>query len=106
MTLVPRERTQDSPGAGSSSGPLRLTRGPCASLPPDLVEDPKVAHTVPSTYKYYVIMYMHTRAMSTQERVPITALPDLALQPGKPRGQCLSIKLPRANLDHQDLHDQ
>jgi len=51
VTLVPRERTQDSPGAGSSSGPLRLTLGPCASLPLDLVEDPKVAHIVPSTYE-------------------------------------------------------
>ena len=43
VTIFPRERTQYSPGTGSSSGPLRLSLGPCASLSPDLIEDPKVA---------------------------------------------------------------
>jgi len=38
LRLAPRERSQDTPGAGSSSGPVRVTPrlapGPCASLPP------------------------------------------------------------------------
>ena len=67
-----------------------------------------VVRIVSSTYEGYVIMYTHTRTMSAQERetLPITALPDFDLQPGKPRYQCLSIKIPRINLDHQDLLDQ
>ena len=101
VTLVPRERTQDIPGTGSSSGPLRLTPGPCACLPPDLTDDPKVARIVPSTDKGHVFMYTNTRIMSIQERgnLPITAFPDFDLQPGKPSNECLSIKLPRTNLD-------
>ena len=108
LRLVPRERTQFSLGAASSSGPVRLTLGPCASLPPDLTEDPKVARIVCSTYKGHVIMYTNTNIMPIQEsgHIPITALPDFDLQPGKPSDECLSIKLPRTNLDHQDLLDQ
>ena len=38
---VPRERRQDTHGtASSSSGLVRLTPGPGASLPQDLAEDP------------------------------------------------------------------
>jgi len=44
-----RSRTQDSLGTVSGSGPLRLALGPCASLPPDLMEDPTVARIVSST---------------------------------------------------------
>ena len=50
INLVPRERTQDSPGASASTIPVRLSPGPCATLPPDVTEDPKVARLVPSTY--------------------------------------------------------
>ena len=41
-------------------------------------------------------MYTHTRTMSSQERetLPINTLPDFDLQPGKPTGQRISIKLP------------
>ena len=38
--------------------------------------------------------------------LPTTALPDFDLQPGKPRNECLCIKLPRTNSDQQDLLDQ
>jgi hypothetical protein len=46
--------------------------------------------------------------MSIQElgHLPITALPDFDIQPGKPSNECISIKLPRTNLDQQDLIDQ
>ena len=44
---IPRERTQYTPGASSSSAPVRLTLGPCASLSFDLTEDPKVARIAP-----------------------------------------------------------
>ena len=54
LRIVPRERTQDSLGVGLSSSPVRLTQrlapGPCASLTPDLTDDPKAAQIVPSTY--------------------------------------------------------
>ena len=84
LNLVPHERTQESPGAASSSGPVRLTLGPCASLPHDLTEDPKVARIVPSTFKWHVVMYTNTKVMSIAERgnLPSTALPDFDLQPG------------------------
>ena len=39
-------------------------------------------------------------------QVPITALPEFDLQLGKPSCQCLFIKRPRTNLDHQDLIDK
>jgi len=108
VTLVPRERTQVSPGTGSSARPLRLTLGPCASLPPDLMEDPMVARLVSSADKGYVIMYTRAKTMSIPEceTLPITTLPDFDIKPGKPRDKCLSIKLPRTNLDHQDLLDK
>ena len=53
-------------------------------------------------------MYTNTKTMSLQERgdIPITALQYVYLHPGKPRNECLSTKLPRANLDQQDLLDQ
>ena len=52
-------------------------------------------------------MYTNTKTMSLQERgdLPTTALPDFDLQPGKPRNECLSIRLPRCNLDQQDRLD-
>ena len=66
IKLVPRERTQDSPGAGSSSGPARLSLGPCVTLPPDLTEDPKVAQIVPSTYTRHVVMDTNTKSHAHQ----------------------------------------
>ena len=66
LNLVPRERTHEASGVGSSSGPVRLTPGPCASLPLDLAEDPLVAKIVPSVYNGHVIMYTNTKVMSTQ----------------------------------------
>ena len=46
--------------------------------------------------------------MFLQERghIPITALPDFDIQPGKPSDERLSIKLPRTNFDQQYLIDQ
>ena len=91
LRLVLRERTQDTPGAGSSSGPVRLTPllppGPCASLPPDLTDDPKVAQIVPSTYTGHVVMYTNNKVMTIKERenLPRTACPFLfELQLGEP----------------------
>ena len=58
FSFVPRERTQDTPGASSSSaGPLRLTRAPCASPPYDLTEDLRVAHIPVTNYTGDVVMY-------------------------------------------------
>ena len=81
VTLVPRERTQDSSGADSSSGLVRLTIGSGTSLPPDLTEDPTVTRIVPSTYTGHVNMYTNTKIMTVQERgnIPSTALPDFDL---------------------------
>ena len=76
LNLVPRERTQESPGAGSSAGPLRLTLGPCASLPPNLTADPKVARIVSSTYNgaCYLVhehqYHAHSRAWEYSEYDP------------------------------------
>ena len=86
LNLVPRERTHEPYGAGSSSGPVRLTPSPCASLSLDLAEDPLVAKVVPSVYNGHVIMYTKTKVMSIRERsnMSSTALPDFDLQPGLP----------------------
>ena len=49
LSLVPRERTQDTLGASSSTaGLVRLTPGPgpCASLSLDLTAGPRVAHSL------------------------------------------------------------
>ena len=43
LSIVPRERTHETPGVAASSGPVRLTPGPCATLPTGLTEDPLVA---------------------------------------------------------------
>ena len=104
LNLVPRERTHESSGVGSSSGPVRLTPSPCASLPLDLAEDPLVAKIVPSVYNGHAIMYTKTKVMSTQERsnMSSTALPDFDLQPGVPDG-FISLKLPRTKLDIDEL---
>ena len=66
LSLVPRERTHESPGAGSSAGPVRLTPGPCATLPTDLTEDPLVARIVPNKYNGHVIMYTDNKVMTVQ----------------------------------------
>ena len=86
LSLVPRERTQESPGAGSSSGPVRLTPGPCATLPTGLIEDPLVARIVPTRYNGHVVMYTDNKVMTVQDRHSLisTSLPDLELQPGIP----------------------
>ena len=104
LSLVPRERTHESPGVASSSGPARLTPGPCATLPTSLIEDPLVARIVPSRYNGHVIVYTDNKVMTVQERNALvsTSLPDLELQPGSPSG-FISVKLPRTNIDHQDL---
>jgi len=84
LNLVPRERTHESLGAGSSSGPVRLTPGPCATLPTDLTEDPLVARIVPSMYNGHVIMYTTNKVMTVKERNSLigTALPELEAAPG------------------------
>ena len=64
LNLVPRERTHEASGAGSSAGLVRLTPGPCASLPLDLAEDPLVANIVLSVYNGHVIMYTKTKVVS------------------------------------------
>ena len=86
LSLVPRERTHESLGVGSSSGPVRLTPGPCATLPTDLTEDPLVARIVPTMYNGHVIMYTANKVMTVKERNALigTALPELELQPGVP----------------------
>ena len=50
-------------------------------------------------------MYTKTNVMSIKERnnVPSTALPACDLQLGEPSESCVSIKLPRANLDQEDI---
>ena len=72
LRIVPRERTQDTLGSGSNSGParptLRLSPGPCASLPLDLTDDPKVAQIVPSAYTGHVTMYTNTKVVTIKER--------------------------------------
>ena len=90
--------------AGSSPGPVRLTPGPCATLPTDLTEDPLVARIVPTKYNGHVIMYTYKKVMAVQERNALisTALPDLELQPGIPNS-FISVKLPRTNIDYEDI---
>ena len=62
---VPRERRQDTHGtSSSSSGFARLTLGPGASLPQDLVEDPSVARISVSSYTGYAVMYSTDRTMT------------------------------------------
>ena len=104
LSLVPRERTRESLGVASSSGPVRLTPGPCATLPTGLIEDPLVARIVPSRYNGHVIMYTDNKVMTVQERNALisTSLPDLELQPGNP-DSFSSVKLPRTNIDHDDI---
>ena len=105
LSLGPREWTKYTPGAGSGSGPVRLAPGPYASLPPDLTDDPKVAQIVSSTYTGHVIMYTNNKVMTIKERsnLPSTACPSFELQLGEPSELCVSIKLPRTNLDKEDL---
>ena len=82
LNLVLREQTQESSGAASSSGPVRLTPGPCATLPLGLTEDPFVARIVPTRYNGHVIMYTDSKVMTVQERNALisTSLPDLEAQ--------------------------
>ena len=55
---VPRDRRYANPGTPcSSSGLVRPTFDPGASLPQDLTEDPFVAHMPASDYTGDVIMY-------------------------------------------------
>ena len=84
LSLFPRERTRESPGAASSSGPVRLTPGPCATVPTGLTEDPLVARIVPTRYNGHVIMYTDNKVMTVQKRNDLisTSLPDLELQLG------------------------
>ena len=83
---------------------MRLTPGPCASLPTDLTEDPLVARIVPTKYNGHAIMYTDNKVMTVQERNSLinTSLPDLELQPGIP-DSFISVKLPRTNIDHEDI---
>ena len=67
-TVVPRERRYASPGTSSSSGLVRLTPGPGASLPRYLTEDPTVAHITVSDSSGYVIMYSTDRVATTRDR--------------------------------------
>ena len=86
LNLVPRERTHESLGVGSSSGPVRLTPGPCVTLPTDLTEDSLVARIVSTMYNGHVIMYTANKVMTVRERNTLIgkALPDQILQPGVP----------------------
>ena len=68
LSLVPRERTHESLGVGSSSGPVRLTPGLGATLPTDLTDDPLVAQIVPTMYNGHVIMYTDNQVMMVKER--------------------------------------
>ena len=87
--VVPRER-RETPGTSSSSGLVRLTPGPGASLPRDLTEDPTVAHIADSDSSGYVIMYSNDRVATMQDRSiwPRTGrvvCPHFELQPGIPQ---------------------
>jgi hypothetical protein len=90
ISLVPRERTRDTFGAGSSSGPARLTPrsspGQCASLPLGLTDDPKVAQIVPSAYIGHVTMFTNNKVMTIKELsyFPSMACPSFELQLGEP----------------------
>ena len=103
LSLVPREQTHETLGVAASSGPVRLTPGPCAT-PTGLTADPLVARIVPSRYNGHVIMYTDNKVMTAQERNALisTSLPDLELQPGNPDSS-ISVKLPRTSIDHDDI---
>ena len=98
---APREQRQDTYGTSSSSaGPLRLTLGPGASLPPDLSEEPKVAHIPASNCTGYVVMFSANRTMILQDRsdnyqVQKIPCPQIELQLGSPPERCLAIHVPR-----------
>ena len=88
----------------SSTSPLLLTPGPGASLPPNLAEDPKVAHIPASNYTGYVVMYSTDKTMTLQYRsdnyqVQKAPCPQFKLQPGSPPERCLFTHLPGTNLD-------
>ena len=106
---VPRERRYEPSGASSSSsGLVRLTLGPGASLPQDLVEDPSVAHISVANYTGYAVMYSADRTMtindrSTRYQVEQVACPHFELQPGMPLDRCVSIHLPRTDLGKEDI---
>jgi hypothetical protein len=104
LSLVPRERTHESLGVGSSSGPVRLTPGPCATLPTDLTEDPMVARIVSTMYNGHVITYTTNKVMTVNERNTLigTTLPELELQLGMIE-RFILVKLPRTNNDREDI---
>ena len=66
-TVVPREQSA-TPGATSSSGPVRLTPGPGASRPRDLAEESTIAHIPDADDPSYVIIYSHGRVMTMNDR--------------------------------------
>ena len=87
---------------------LRLTLGPGASLPPDLTEDPRVAHILDPNDKGYVVMDAANQRMTLQERsdhyqVEKAPCPHFELQLSHPSDRFLSIHLPRTNLDKEEL---
>ena len=66
---APRERRKGTQGtSNSSTGPLRLTPGPGASLCQDLTENPNMAHIPASNYTGYVVTYSTGGAMLINEQ--------------------------------------
>ena len=100
---VPRERRQDFASAtGYSSRPIRLTPGPCASLSPDIDEDPTVAHIPNSHTTEHVIMYSKDRTMTLEERAdnfePKVPCPHSELKRDPSTDWQVHVHLPRTNL--------
>ena len=106
-TVLPRERS-DAPGPSSSSGPMHLPPGPSASPSRDPKEESTIAHIPDASASSYVIMYAPTRTMTiigrkTWPRTRREVCPHFELQPEIPSDTCLSVHLPRTNLDKQGL---
>ena len=105
-TVVPRERSD--PGASSTAALVRLSPGPGAAPLRTLTEEPTVAHVPESDDTGYMVMYSSGRTLTVDDRSawPRTGrvvCPHFELQPGIPADRCLSIHLPRTDLDKQGL---
>ena len=105
--MVPHERRYETPGTNSSSGLVRLTPGPNASLARDLAENHTVAHITVSDASGYVIVYSDDRIATMQDRSiwprnGRAVCPHFELQPGVPSDRRISVHLPRTSLDKQE----
>ena len=105
VSFVPREGTQDTPGAsGSNAGPARLTPGPGASLPLDLTAEPTVAHIPVTTYTGHVVMYSSDRKITIRDRsdnIQKVSCPLFVLQHGSLPDECASAHFPRTSCDRE-----